>query len=374
VSDRTNYFNEGVLAKILHITEALGGGIAHSVPLLMRKQAQVGHQLSLIYSRRDDTPTEEELDRLLPSPIQRKCIRMVRPISPREDWAALLRLRKELREHSPDVVHLHSSKAGALGRLASLGLGLAAKVFYSPRGLSFLNNELGTIPRTGYYLVEWLLCRLGGTLVAASASEREVLVRKLGAARVVVLENAVEIDELPVAMNLPRPPVQKLDIVTVGRISEQKAPWRFDKVAAGLHGQCNFFWLGDGPKGRRWLQEPSIHVSGWISSQEVRSRLAESDIFVLLSSYEGMPISLIEAQVAGLPAIVTNVVGNRDIVVDGENGYLVESPEEAIDRIIRLIENPGLRQKLGQKAREMAIKRFDSQLLAAASLRMYGLL
>jgi glycosyltransferase involved in cell wall biosynthesis len=100
--------------------------------------------------------------------------------------------------------------------------------------------------------------------------------------------------------------------------------------------------------------------------------LAKADIFVLLSSYEGMPISMIEAQVAGLPAVVTNVVGNRDMVVDGENGYLVNSVEEAIDRINLLVENPGLRQALGHKAREMAIKRFDSRLLASASLRVYG--
>jgi glycosyltransferase involved in cell wall biosynthesis len=297
---------------------------------------------------------------------------MVRPISPLKDYVAFLRLRKELLESSPDIVHLHSSKAGALGRLAALGLAVADRIFYSPRGLSFLNPELGIIFRTGYYFAEWLLCRLGGTLVAASESEREVLVEKLGATRVAVLENAVEIDEIPVAINLPRPPGQKLDVVTVGRISEQKAPWRFGKVAARLHGQCNFLWLGDGPEGKCWLQEPFVHVSGWIPMREVRARLAKADIFVLLSSYEGMPISMIEAQVAGLPAVVTNVVGNRDMVVDGENGYLVNSVEEAIDRINLLVENPGLRQALGHKAREMAIKRFDSRLLASASLRVYG--
>jgi len=228
------------LATILHITEALGGGIAHSVPLLMREQARAGHKLYLLYSRRDDTPAEEELDRLLPSPIRRKCIPMVRPISILEDYAAAMLIRKELLACASDVVHLHSSKAGALGRLAALGLGLGDRIYYSPRGLSFLNPELGAISRSIYHFAEWTLCRLGGVLVAASESEREVLVERLGVSRVALLENAVEIDEIPVATAMPLTPGRKLNIVTVGRISEQKAPWRFAKVAASLYPKCDF--------------------------------------------------------------------------------------------------------------------------------------
>lgn len=363
------------MAKILHITEALGGGIAYAVPLLMRCQAMAGHDLSLLYSRRVDTPSETDLDRLLPHPIKRKMFQMMREISPMQDVLSVWELRRIINKYRPDVVHLHSSKAGALGRLATVAMGRRARVFYSPHGLSFLREGVGRYGSGVYRVAEWALARLCGQLVAVSPSEKLAIEEALSLTGVKVLENAVELELVPRRVRCEGAPSRDgpIDVVTVGRVCDQKAPWRFAELAKQFVGRCRFTWVGDGDIRSQWLDGTTVEVTGWLSMEEARARVSMADIFVLLSQYEGLPIALVESQVSGLPAIVTDVVGNQDVVIPNRTGFRVKDVEGAARALQWLIDHPEQRYQIGAAAQKEASRRFDARTLAERSTQVYGL-
>ena len=325
----------------------------------------------LIYSRRPDTPSETELNSLLPEAVRRIEIAMMREISPFADIRAVWSLRSWIRTLEPDVVHLHSSKAGALGRLAMLGLGLR-RTFYSPRGVAFLHRGVGRYGPAFYKWLEWFLARLGGHVVAVSESERKTISSELHLRSVKLLENAVEVAVIPPKAQKTRVD-GKITVVTVGRISDQKAPWRFAELSQRLHDVCDFIWIGEGEGKKQWLEGTPVNVTGWLTVTEVRNAVADADVFVLLSQYEGLPIALVESQVAGLPAVVTNVVGNTDVVEHGITGFLVETVEDAARQLTKLANDPAMRAMMGEAAARSAQKRFDSAALARRSIEVYGL-
>lgn len=360
------------MAKILHITESLGGGVAQAVSLLMRAQANGGHHTILIYARRTDTPSEQELDRMLPVPIERHVLPMVREISPVSDVAAIWGLKRLIRQIKPDIIHLHSSKAGALGRLAMFPC-RGSKVFYSPHGLSFHRKGVGKYGPGIYKIAEWLLARLCGQFVAVSLSEKGVIEKALSLSGVKVLENAVELDSIPRRSERPPRESEPLKVVTVGRICDAKAPWRFAELAQRLGDRCQFVWIGDGDQRAEWLVGTPVEVTGWLTTNEVKERVSKADIFVLLSKYEGLPIALVESQVSGLPAIVTDVVGNRDVVVHGMTGFRVEDVNGAEAMLKWFLDHPEEINSMGAVAAVEARKRFDAKFLVQRSMQIYGL-
>ena len=115
-----------------------------------------------------------------------------------------------------------------------------------------------------------------------------------------------------------------------------------------------------------------MSIAGWLPRAGVYAELAMVDIFVLPSLWEGMPLALIEAQVAGLPAVVSNVVGNRDVVIDGETGFVCDSDQEFITKTRLLIDDADLRLKMGQAAREMAAKRFSVERMHREMMAVYN--
>ena len=105
--------------------------------------------------------------------------------------------------------------------------------------------------------------------------------------------------------------------------------------------------------------------------KDVSGLLAQADIFVLPSLWEGMPLALIEAQAAGLPAVVSDVVGNRDVVIHGETGFVCKTDAELLQKTRLLIEDADLRRRMGQAAREMAAKRFSVERMHSEMMMVY---
>ena len=222
---------------------------------------------------------------------------------------------------APDVVHLHSSKAGVLGRAAAFTTGDAARVFYSPRGLPFLQEDYSPRARALFRRIEWACARLGGTVVACSASEEALVREHLRPRRVALVENAVDVESV-----IPR--VDRGDglmrIGIVGRITYARNPPLFAELARRhASGNTRFVWVGGGEADdARLLQEAGVEVTGWKSRPEALAEMSRLDIYLHPSRWEGMPIALIEAQIAGLPAVATDVVGNRDVIREGETGFV----------------------------------------------------
>ena len=358
--------------RILHITESLGGGVAHSLSQLAKAQASDGHRVLVVHSIRPDTPLDL-LPGLYPAPIERRVLPMVTAIAPLADLRALWQIYALLKTEKPDVIHLHSSKAGVLGRIAALLQGKRNRVFYSPRGFAFLREDVSPAKRKLFLNLERFASKLGGTVIGCSGTEADLARSKVGHEHTVLVENSVDLTAVPVATGSTDGCVR---VVTSGRICYQKAPWRFRDLAMGvadLPGE--FVWLGDGDLRHDLLVEGTLpanmRIAGWLSRAGVYAELAASDIFVLPSLWEGMPLALIEAQAAGLPAVVSDVVGNRDVVIDGETGFVCKTDADLLQKTRLLIEDVNLRYRMGQAAREMAAKRFSVDRMHAEMMAVY---
>lgn len=359
--------------KVLHITEALGGGVAHSVSQLARVQAANGFEVIVAHSIRPDTPKQEKLEALFPFPVRRLILPMVTPVSPFADMIAVARIFRLIRAIAPDVIHLHSSKAGALGRIAARLAGAKDKVFYSPRGFAFLRQDVSRGKRFLYLLFEAIAARLGGTLVACSNTEGVFARKKIFHPNVVVVENSVDVASIPPVQARSGHPVR---IVTSGRICYSKAPWRFRKLAGMLKDEAvEFVWVGSGDLENELSCAASerikIGITGWLDRDRVIEELLSSDIYVQCSLWEGMPLSLIEAQVAGLPAVVTDVVGCRDVVIDGVTGYICKDAVEMKEKILHLLHDQKSRAAIGIEARKLGLERFSTQRMHDEMTRVY---
>lgn len=347
--------------KILHITEALGGGVAHSISQLARIQSVNGLEVMVAHSIRPDTPDAEPLARLFPAPIERRIIPMVTAVSPLADVSSIIRISRLLREIKPDVVHLHSSKAGVLGRMAAILTGYGRRTFYSPRGFAFLRQDVSPAKRRLYLFFEAVAARLGGTLVACSNSEGKLARQKARHPNVVVVDNAVEVESIPSAQGSAG---SKMRIVTSGRVCYPKAPWRFRELARALKDEAvEFVWIGAGELENELAfpahEQSNITKTGWLERASVIQELARSDIYVQTSLWEGMPLSLIEAQVTGLPAVVSDAPGCRDIVMNGVTGYVCKDAAEMKEKMQRLIHDRVLRGNMGKEARALGLVRFS---------------
>ncbi|MGN7984858.1 glycosyltransferase [Burkholderia sp. 22313] len=341
------------------MTEALGGGVLHCIALLANAQAAAGDQVFVVHSVRPDTPSSDVLDTWFDSRVERRVLSMSTSIGPR-DVLALFRVAACLRRLRADVIHLHSSKAGALGRMAARLLGCADRTLYSPHGFAFLRRDISDRRARMLIGIERILHAIGGPLVACSRSEARYAAMLLSKKRVLVVDNAIDLSRFVGADDVPAytPPV----VCTSGRVVYQKAPWRFAQLARSLAGRHDVrcVWLGDGAPDqvRRWLADTPVEQTGWIGPDAMRDALARSDVYVLPSLWEGMPIALIEAQAMGLPAVASRIVGNRDIVEHGVTGFLVNSDAELQHYTERLLHDAPLRRRMGNAARARAFAHF----------------
>lgn len=356
-----------VFVKVLHITESLGAGVEHFLSLVTRGQSQAGHQVVLAHSIRSETSVDE-LDEQFSGLARRVILPMATEVSLRKDALSVWHLIRLIRHEQPDVLHLHSSKAGVLGRVAVLLALSNARVFYSPHGFAFLRQDVSSAKQKLFLWFERLASLLPGTLLACSATEAKLAIEKVGHKHVVLVENAINLDDVQLAKGAANGVV---NVLNASRACYQKAPWRFQQVAQHCEAlPAVFTWVGDGAC--RPDETANLCVTGWLGRSEVAKHMARADVFLMPSLWEGMPLALIEAQAAGLPAVVSNVVGCRDVVQHGVTGFICDTDEELCTRTQQLIQDVELRQRMGENAAKMSRSRFAVERLNAELLNLYG--
>ncbi|QSN63418.1 glycosyltransferase [Caballeronia sp. M1242] len=355
------------MKEIVHITEAFGGGVLSMLTQLSNRAAAAGVGVTILHSIRQETP--DNFEKLFHPAVRLRHVNMCREVHPKNDCVGVRDLSRALRECDPSVVHLHSSKAGVLGRVAARIAAPQARVFYSPHGLSFLRRDVSPAKQFAYLTFERIAARMGGTIVACSTSELREIETKVRPPDARMIENGVNIAEIP-------PRIQKtsgeLVIGMSGRASYQKNHEAFVKLATDLHApSVRFLWIGGNVEELPGQSKRAVECSGWVTRERALELTSELDIYVQTSRWEGMPIALIEAQVAGIPAVVTDVVGNRDVVQHGVTGFVAKSEEEMAGYIARLRDDAPLRERMGAEARASACKRFSMDAIFRQWLSMY---
>lgn len=298
-----------------------------------------------------------------------------RAIRPWWDLVAFVCLAIYLRRSRPDAVHTHSSKAGVLGRCAAWVAGVPV-IVHTVHGFGF-NPTQPPLVRFIFVWLERLLARVTHRLIFVSnANREEAIVRRIGNPSThSLIRAAVHLDKhLALVHSNQGPkdiPVLETDrlVVTVGPFKPQKNLLDFIRSAQIVLDRCKhvrFLVVGDGA-GRTEMEaeidrlqlSEKIILAGWRS--DVPDLLALADVFCMTSLWEGLPMALVEAMAAGVPSVVNDVDGCKDVIQNGQTGFLIAPghPEATADKIIYLLDHPDTAKEIGCRARESVGREFD---------------
>jgi glycosyltransferase involved in cell wall biosynthesis len=287
-----------------------------------------------------------------------------------QDRAAYKKLKNIMAEFKPDIVHTHASKAGALGRRAANSLGIPV-VLHTFHGHVF-HSYFGTFKTKIYKSIERRLAAKSSGIIAIS----EIQKKELSQLHNICEESKIKV--IPLGFDLSRFNAAKNEfrestreefgisgnevaVAIVGRLVPVKNHLLFINALGNLIKDLTVpvkvFIVGDGSE-RNNIEEAikslpkspllKIELTSWI--QDIAKFNAGMDLICLTSNNEGTPVSLIEAQAANIPVITTDVGGVRDIVLEGETGFIVPKNDVASlsDKMRLLIEDENLRKKMSQ--------------------------
>jgi len=303
---------------------------------------------------------------------------LVREISPLNDLLALIGLLKILIKVKPAILHTHSSKPGVLGRIA--GLILRIPTIHTVHGFAF-PMAASRIERLAYFLLEYICGRMCKKLIVMNKGDYDFAVQRLrlGPDAVEMIANGVDCSEVkhidPEKRRVRElgtiDDTQTIVLTNVGRLSAQKNSLFLVDLAEmlrrrSLSSRWVILVVGDG--GLRCEMENRINalqldryikIIGW--RKDVNELLACSDIYIHPSAWEGMPLAILEAMASRLPVVASNISGNRDVVSHGITGFLYDpgNIDQIVNFIIKLIESPDLRAKIGSAAFYSCNSRFS---------------
>jgi glycosyltransferase involved in cell wall biosynthesis len=271
-------------------------------------------------------------------------------------------------------MHVHSAVAGVVGRIA--GRLTQVPVVYTVHGFAF-KPQFPLLRRVVAFTGERLLASFSKHVICVSPAERE-LTLQLGVpdSRVSVVVNGIS--DNPMRADPSREPAT---LVMVARMAFQK---RHDLLLEALQvlrargiDPPRTLLAGDGPLGSqlreaaRASQLSCVDFCGDITN--VTATLSQCQVFVLLSRYEGHPISVIEAMRAGLPIVASDMPGLRALVTDGVEGLLTsDEPAGIADALERLLRDPDLRTRMGAAARRRYETEFSASTMAEHVATIYG--
>lgn len=350
--------------KIVHVMECFAGGTFNFLVDLTSELSNEEH-IVIYGTNRDNTPKNfKDLFNKNVKFIKWKTAQ--REMKPLKDIKALWELYTMLKKIDDiDIIHLHSSKAGFLGRIVSFLLGKSNETIYTPHAISFLRLDVSPKKRKIFIWMEKLASFFGGKIVACSKSEKEAI-EEQGIKNVTFINNGIKPLQVEKKVNTS----DKITIISVGRLSIQKNPRLFNDIASEFINNINvqFIWCGDGEL-KSELNLSNIKCTGWIEKKELEKYLANADIYLSTSLWEGLPLSVLEAMSIGLPVILSDCVGNRDLVEN--NGFLYKNKKEAINNINRLIENKELINKKGYNSKILIDNNFNIKNMAISYLNIY---
>ncbi|KVD93274.1 glycosyl transferase [Burkholderia stagnalis] len=352
--------------KIVQVVESTATGTLSIVRLIANRFAEHGHEVHVIYSVRADTPAA--LGDLFDRRVALHHVQM----SGAHALTSIVTLRRMLVRLCPDVIHLHSSLAGFIGRIATIATLADAVLLYSPHCISFMRRDTSAAKRRLFIMLERLAGIRPCRYVACSESERRAIRSHLGRPAEVI-ENAIGRTAAP-PPSRQRSTAHSCEVVTAGGIRVQKNPRLFAEIARRMpDSHIRFTWIGDGDDTLRLkLAAAGVQVTGWLPHDAVTERLRSADIYLSTSTWEGMPVSLIEAMACGLAIVATRCAGNVDVIDPPRTGILFDDIDMAITMLGRLAGNPHACARLGAAARREARTRFDGMRLFRQLQDLYG--
>lgn len=277
----------------------------------------------------------------------------------------ILEMKRIANKVKPDIIHLNSSKAGILGRF--LFRNSNVPVFYTPHGYSFLMADISNQKKAFYKLLEKAFAFKNIETIACSKGEYEIT-KKL-TSNATYVDNGINLREFDGIRLNHQADKNHLKIATLGRISLQKNPTLFNKIAMAFP-NIEFLWIGDGEL-KDEITASNIAITGWVNNRTAMQYMADIDIFLLPSLWEGLPMALLEAMYMKKICVVSNVVGNRDVIHNENNGYVCDDLTDFIERIKKITQANEIPLRLIENANREIVTHYNSNIMAKKYKKIY---
>jgi glycosyltransferase involved in cell wall biosynthesis len=305
-----------------------------------------------------------------------------RRVSLSKDFKAFTTLVKEIRTYKPHVIHTHTAKAGFLGRLASL-VSLQKSVRVHTFHGHLLNGYFGSFKRRLVVVAEKTLGIFTDYLLAVGDKVRQDLLQA-------GIGTLVKFGLMPPGLTLGLLLAQKesresfgmstdrLQCGFIGRVTQIKRPDRFLDVVSEMKKrgvELDFFLAGDGDllescRERIIDKDLPVTILGW--QTDIEKVLSAADIVLLTSDNEGTPLSLIQAGMAGLPVVTTNVGSVPEVVLHNLTGLITGlEVQEIANALEKLTSDKALRVQLGKAAKEFTLANFGVKRLVHDHEELY---
>jgi len=321
--------------KILYVITRSTLGGAQTVVINLANSMCREHEISVAAG--EDGPMWDALD----SRIKKiKVKEIIRPVSLQHDFKAIFQLKKIYRSVNPDIIHLHSSKIGFLGRV----IFPKNKIVYSVHGFDSIR-----VAYKKFLFLEKILKNRCKAIVAVSNYDKQNMICEGFKKNLHVIHNGIQV--------LPRRPrlfikgIEKYKkvVMCIARISPQKRFESYIEIAKLLPAYA-FVWIG-ADKEYKELPDNIFCLLGFPNAQEF---IQLADIFVLPTNYEGLPIVVAEALSYGKPVVSSDVGGISEIVVNDLNGYTIENNNFIFaEKIKYILENNEIYQEFSKNSQEI---------------------
>ena len=342
--------------KVVHVVECFSGGTINFINLATKLIPEYQH--IVVHGERPDEICPMKVKATFEKEVRFiKWVSVQREISVWKDFKAIISLYDVLKSIDADVIHLHSSKAGFIGRLVCKALNFKS-VIYTPHGAAFLRKDLPKSKIWLFKLLEKIGASITGDVICCSESECKAFANSGIAAS--YINNGIEVVKRQDVFC--KSPDEVLTIVTCGRITIQKNPYLFNNIAKSFIQTNNirFIWIGEGEL-QKELDSTNIEVTGWLPKHEVLNLLHKADIYLSTSLWEGLPFAALEAMSLGKTMLLKDCVGNVDLVDDNQNGFLFKEANDAVNKIQLLQANRDMLNEMGAKSIQRCIDRFNIQ-------------
>jgi glycosyltransferase involved in cell wall biosynthesis len=308
-----------------------------------------------------------------------------RSVSLVADIRAFFALVAMIKKIAPDVIHTHTAKAGVLGRLAAILAGRSAKRVHTFHGHLLHGYFSGWKVKLVIAIEKFLAKRTDVLVAVGNQVKTDLLAAGIGKADQYRVFYPGLVEPAKVSKEVARKQFDMASgdiyVAYVGRMTAIKRPDRLLNTAAEIKARnlpVKFIVAGEGDlfeatKRDSERRDLPVRFLGW--RKDIGALFAASDIAILTSDNEGIPLTLIQAAQASLPIVATGVGSISDIVVHEVNGYLVDSEPAALaDALQKLAIDPVLRQIMGDAGREKTSRYFSLEKMCADHTELYQLL
>ena len=349
--------------RVLHVSESFASGTLEVIRALSAGLAARGHEVIVAHGARPETPRDvadlfDPRVELVALPWSRR--------TARGQLAAARALRRLAAERRPELVHLHSSFAGAVGAVA-LGRS-SCRLVYTPHGSALLRTD-SRLKLAAYRLAERFVARRMSVIGAVSESEARVARRLGGGTAIAVVPNGVP--ELDAHTPPPtRGESERVIVAGIGRLGAARPAAPAARILSALGDLATPVWIGDAIDARdaELLRGQGVEVTGWLPHDAAMERLAEATACLHWSAWDGQAMVILEALARDVVVVASDVAANRELLGDAQ----VRGDEADATALLRsVVTERGTRDALLDAQRERR-RAFGADRMTDGWLRVYA--